>query len=217
MFKRTIFSILSLLLLSAGCVDNTPSTPSENIRPDINLIVADPLTVKPGGQSTITVQASDANDDPLKFSYEATLGEIEPMGASAIFTAGDKEGRAWVTVTVDDQKGETRQGSVSVNIMQEQPLLTIGVLMLDAASSTEQCLAFFALAAEDVAVQNVTIENPMGQSFLVNGGVVLAGQTLALQLPGRCYTKHVGTYTFTFNLQRPGGDFFQFVATYQQL
>jgi hypothetical protein len=214
LFAAAIFVAAQLSCLG----DDTPTTPPTDNRPVITTIEASPFTIRPDTTCAISVTASDPNDDPLTFLYEATGGAIVGSENTAIFTADGNEGVAWVKVTVSDDEGLSRVGFVTVNKFVMAPLISLGVLSLDAASTANQCLAFAILPAQEIILLNTTIQNPIGQTFNFAGpSIIPAGQVFALQPQGSCYNLHPGTYRFTFRIRRNFDETpFDFVATHVQ-
>ncbi len=207
MSKNLIASALAIFILfQLSCLgddNSTNPTPTGN-EPDINNITVQPITTQPGGMAVVTVAATDPNSDPLSFLFEAAGGTVAANNNTAVFTADGMEGVAWVKVTVTDDDGLSRVGFVTVNKRATLPLIGLGVLLLDAANSTNQCLGFTIVASEAIIVLNTGIVNPIGQTFNFTGPSFLEpGQSFFLQPLGSCYTLHPGTYVFTFRVRRP--------------
>jgi hypothetical protein len=204
-----------------GCLGGDSSTdppPTGNAPPDISAISVQPFTIQPNGQASVAVAASDPNSDPIIFEYQATGGSIDGSNSAAVFTADATEGIAWIKVTVTDDEGLNRVGFASINKLLTPPLISIGVLSLDAANSTSQCLAFTLVTTEDIIMLNISVQNPIGQTFNFPGtSFITAGQIFALQPQGSCYNLHSGNYRFTFTLRRNvAEDPFDFVVTHMQ-
>jgi hypothetical protein len=117
----------ALLLVGAfffvACVVESPTEPSgkndnsgPNQNPKVASVTADPASVSPGQRSTITVTASDADNDQLSYSYSVTGGTISGSGKTATFVAGNAAGTAYVTVTISDGRGGTAGGYVIITI-----------------------------------------------------------------------------------------------------
>lgn len=206
--RRTwIGSILmaSFLKLVACGTDIQTNSNAEIGRPQLAAIDATPFTIMPDDTSIITIRVLGADINTLTISYEATGGIIEGAGTQVLFIAGSTEGVAWITVTVDDGRGNISSGSATIRIVQDQPIMSVGVQVLDASSAEGQCLVFSALPAETLFFLRVVIENPVGQTFEVSGSATIpvpANQPFPLQFEGQCYTLHKGTYNLTFTLQR---------------
>jgi outer membrane protein OmpA-like peptidoglycan-associated protein len=78
---------------------------------------ANPSTIKPGENSTITSMGMSPQNRPLTYSYSASAGSISGTGTSAEFTsAGAPTGAVGITCTVTDDKGQTATGNTSVTI-----------------------------------------------------------------------------------------------------
>jgi hypothetical protein len=86
----------------------------QNQNPVISSLVADPTTVLPQGQSTISCIASDPDDDVVNYGWTASAGRITGVGDEVTWIAPDREGVFAITVTVDDGKGGQSLGKVNV-------------------------------------------------------------------------------------------------------
>jgi len=85
-----------------------------NRDPVISSLVANPITVLPQSNSTVTCVASDPDGDVLVYSWKASDGEITGMGDTVTWIAPETEGTFSITVSVDDGKGGHDIGSVLV-------------------------------------------------------------------------------------------------------
>ena len=85
-----------------------------NQDPVISSLVANPVTVLPQSNSTVTCVASDPDGDTLTYSWEASEGEITGVGKTVTWIAPDREGWFTISVTVDDNKGGLSISTVSV-------------------------------------------------------------------------------------------------------
>ncbi|MFQ5674291.1 MAG: hypothetical protein ACE5G1_00215 [bacterium] len=220
---KTLFigiSVFIILTLSA-CKSQQPLDiqPTDS-NPALTGIIADPITVVPGGASVVTIQMLNADPRTLDVTYQATGGIIQGSGAEVTFVAGNMESIAWVDVSVDAGQGNILSGSASINITASPPLISVGVQILTATTSNTQCLAFTALAADTVSITGADVLNPNNQTFMVpdSGNLLtprtlLPGDTLTMQSQGTCYTLFSGTYEFSFSLQ---GQAEPFRVTYVQ-
>lgn len=113
-FKKILtFSIIITLLLVAGCKKTTEST---NAVPVISAVTVSPPTVPANGFATVTVTATDADNDPLEYSYAPNGGAISGTGASVNWTAPGTAGAYSVAITVSDGNGgqDTGTGNLTV-------------------------------------------------------------------------------------------------------
>jgi calcineurin-like phosphoesterase family protein len=88
-----------------------------NNPPVISKVFADPSTVRPKGTVTITVSASDPDDDTLSYNFEPSAGTILGAGEEVTWTAPDDTGECIIQVWVSD--GEKSSDKDSVVIMVE--------------------------------------------------------------------------------------------------
>lgn len=209
MCRTLILSICLVSLIAiSGCLSENPVTSNQvDQTPKLSAIIADPISIMPGDSSIITVQTLNASPDTLNITYDATGGSLRSNGGVAIFTAGDSEGVAWVNVTVDFGDGSMTTGSASISIAQVQPIISIGVQVLDQSGTDSQCLVFTALAGDTLEITGGEVQNPGGQVFSIPdiGNVLtptqfLPGDTFPLQSQLGCYTQSSGDYVFRFNV-----------------
>jgi outer membrane protein OmpA-like peptidoglycan-associated protein len=97
--------------------------PKPNTPPVVSNCAANPATINAGQKSTITTTASDADNDPLTYSYTTSGGRVTGSGASVQFdSTGAAPGTYTVTCHVSDGRGGEASGNttVTVQVPQEQ-------------------------------------------------------------------------------------------------
>jgi len=122
---------------------------------------ANPSTIKPGEESTVTASGVSPQNRPLTYSYTATAGSISGSGPTAAFSsAGAPAGAVAITCNVSDDKNQTATANTSVTITAPMPQLAA------AAPSPEPEIAQLEtrLALHSVFFQTdvPTIQNPNG-------------------------------------------------------
>lgn len=106
-----IFFVLFLGIVIAGCGGGVG-----NYAPVIISLTANPSSVSPGGTSTITCFATDADGDTLTYSWTAIDGTISGSGSQVTWTAPSTEGTYNVTVSVSDSKASAVTDSVTITV-----------------------------------------------------------------------------------------------------
>jgi len=109
----TVLVSLVIALLLAGCC------PIANNAPQITSLSADPATVDPEADTTITCVATDADGDTLTYAWSYSgpaVGGISGTGSTVEWTVPETEGTYTVSVTVSDGKGGTDEGSCAVTV-----------------------------------------------------------------------------------------------------
>jgi uncharacterized protein (DUF2141 family) len=126
--RRISFRLLSItaLVCTSGCSsDDLGSLSSANNPPSISRVEITPSTVAAGGVATVTVSASDPDDDPLTFVFHVSGGIINPVGPvsiqSATWTAPSNAGSYKVTVTVLDPEGLTASAQETLAVTSPSP------------------------------------------------------------------------------------------------
>jgi hypothetical protein len=114
---RQLSFILSVVFLSCVQPDDGATNSSGNRNPVIQSLEANPPTVNVGSSSTVTVVASDPDDQPLTYKWQASTGDIIGDGASVRFSASFCcRGPNTVVVTVKDNAGGSTTQLVDVFI-----------------------------------------------------------------------------------------------------
>lgn len=110
------YSRTALVLLTAR--EPSGSTPTGNVPPFIDTLVASRDVIEPGGRVLLRAQVHDANpDDVFSSSWEATGGTWKDASiASAEWTAPDVEGPQTLTLTVTDTSGAAVSLELTLNV-----------------------------------------------------------------------------------------------------
>jgi outer membrane protein OmpA-like peptidoglycan-associated protein len=83
---------------------------------------ANPTTVNPGDNSTITAQGVSPQNRPLTYTYSASAGTVSGTGNTAtLTTTGAPAGSITVTCNTTDDKGQTATATTSVNVQAPPP------------------------------------------------------------------------------------------------
>jgi len=87
-------------------------------QPVISSLLAQPTSVTAGGQSTVSVVASDPDGDPLTYAWTTTCGSLSASagGGSKVFTAPSASGNCRVSVTVTDTTGSSATKNVDIAV-----------------------------------------------------------------------------------------------------
>ena len=105
--------LLVVALLVVGCC------PIGNNAPQITSLSADPATVGPSGNTTLSCVATDADGDTLTYSWSysgPSVGTIVGTGSTVGWTVPDVEGTYTVSVSVADGKGGTDDDDCTVTV-----------------------------------------------------------------------------------------------------
>jgi outer membrane protein OmpA-like peptidoglycan-associated protein len=104
---------------SADC---TASYTVQDFAPPTISCSADPSTVNPGDNSTITASAVSPQNRPLTYSYNATAGSISGVTPSAtLSTVGAAAGPITVTCNVADDTGKQATATTTVSVLAPPP------------------------------------------------------------------------------------------------
>lgn len=102
--------------LSLNFHTTTPPIPNVNHAPFIDSISATDRNVDPGQLVTITASASDADNDPITYHWDATTGAItnDPDAASIIWQAPTTPGSYTLRVTANDGRGGVSSADITI-------------------------------------------------------------------------------------------------------
>lgn len=107
-------AMVILLFCAMGCSEDATDPKGLNDPPVVTLVSVQPDTVQRGGTATVSVDASDPDDDPITFTYHVSRGVVSPTGpvstSHATWTAPQESGRFTVTVTALDDRGGSSSG-----------------------------------------------------------------------------------------------------------
>jgi outer membrane protein OmpA-like peptidoglycan-associated protein len=104
---------------SADC---TASYTVQDFAPPTISCSANPTTVNPGDNSTITASAVSPQNRPLTYSYNATAGSISGVTPSAtLSTVGAAAGPITVTCNVADDTGKQATATTTVSVLAPPP------------------------------------------------------------------------------------------------
>ncbi len=115
--KKTIALLLSCSALSCVQPADEPANTAGNRNPVIQSVVADPPTMNVGSSSTVTVLATDPENQPLTYKWIASTGDIIGEGPIVHYTASYCcAGPNVIKVTVKDNAGGSATQSVDIFI-----------------------------------------------------------------------------------------------------
>lgn len=103
-----------LALTVAGCGGG--GSGGANSNPVINSLTAAAQAIWQSGSTQITVAATDPDGDPLTYTWVASGGTINGVGASVLFTAPSSGGSYTVTVTVRDNSGGQATRTITITV-----------------------------------------------------------------------------------------------------
>lgn len=93
-------------------VERKPNSP-----PVVSSCGANPPTISVGQTSTLYIMASDADNDPLSYSYATSGGKVAGSGASVQFdSTGTAPGTYIVSCRVSDGRGGEAQGNTTITV-----------------------------------------------------------------------------------------------------
>ena len=109
--------ILSFTLL--GCVQptSTEANVNGNSEPVINRVTIDPIFIRVGSSTTITVEASDPDGDFLSYSWAVALGDIIGSGNQVRYTAAFCcVGINTINLLVTDSRGASVSHTINLEV-----------------------------------------------------------------------------------------------------
>ncbi len=130
--------VLPFLMIGGwGCSNNSSTTDiaaSTNTAPVVTSVTASPNVVIRGGTSQITVNASDAEQDDLTYTFTPNGGSIDGSGQAATWVAPTEPGKYIITVAISDGR-QTTEAWVTLTVF--APLTTLTGTLFAPGGSTD--------------------------------------------------------------------------------
>ena len=109
--------IFSLTLFCCVQPNSTEANVDGNNEPVINDITIDPLLIRVGGSTNITVDASDPDGDPISYSWAVALGDIIGSGNQVRYTAAFCcVGINTINLKVTDSRGASVTQAINLEV-----------------------------------------------------------------------------------------------------
>ncbi len=176
-FLASAVAVGFVLVLAAGCGGgDDKSTNPANQAPVVTQVLVTPNQVSPGGTASVTVSATDPDNDALTFTYQPSGGTCTGNGPVATWIAPQAAATYTVIVTVKDSKNATATGMGSLTVVSNPTQTGItgtGSLQIGQAGNVGNArVAYYANLndwANDLAIAFVALqgEGPTG-TFTLN-------------------------------------------------
>ena len=115
-----LIAVTALTLSCSAHAQTPPVAQVDNTSPVIRYLTANELTstnqVMPSTGLEISCTATDADNDTLHYTWNASGGTIKGEDELILWISPDDEGQYTVTVTVDDGKGGSASSSVTLRV-----------------------------------------------------------------------------------------------------
>jgi PBP1b-binding outer membrane lipoprotein LpoB len=122
-FKEELMKIIIPILILAftlfSCVQptSTEANVDGNNEPVINQVTIDPIFIRVGTSTTITVDASDPDGDLLSYSWAVALGDIIGSGKQVRYTAAFCcVGINTINLVVTDSRGASVSQTINLEV-----------------------------------------------------------------------------------------------------
>lgn len=116
---KTKFVIILLLssMFIIGCGEEDGEVESKNYPPLIDKIEAYGNDIKQDTSMSFKIYTTDAESDPLEYTWEATAGEFDTTSEALVnWTASDEPGDVTITVSVDDGQNEPVTRTIDMTV-----------------------------------------------------------------------------------------------------
>lgn len=109
--------ILAFILLSCVQPTSTEANVDGNNEPVIDKVTIDPIFIRVGTSTTITVDASDPDGDLLSYSWAVALGDIIGSGKQVRYTAAFCcVGINTINLVVTDSRGASVSQTINLEV-----------------------------------------------------------------------------------------------------
>ncbi|RKG62600.1 hypothetical protein D7X30_04765 [Corallococcus sp. AB011P] len=141
----------------------TAPTPFRNSAPRISSLVASSTQLEPGQSTTLSVTATDADNDTLSYAWTATAGTLaNATKAGATWTAPTTEGPFTLNVSVTDGKGGQAGFSLVINVLAAKGKATVTTSFNTWPVVSEVSVTQGQLLPGDSTGLDVTVADPDG-------------------------------------------------------
>jgi len=172
MKKLLHFLILGIVIVPLSFFVN--SCKKANNPPVISSVLVNPATVNSNAMASVTVAATDIDNDILTYAYTVNGGAITGSGPAVSWTAPPMAGAYGLTVTVTDGQGGTAIGNGSLTVLQA-PTQIIGTANFPAGTSGD-------LSNAKVSIYT-SYDNWINNQPLKFGAVKGSGSSVTFELP----------------------------------
>ncbi len=178
-----ILGFLAFTTMISGCKKSEDS----NQNPVVASVQVNPSSVTVNGMASITVMATDADDDELTYNYIVSGGSISGSGSSVSWNAPANQGVFTVEVTVSDGKGEdSGSGQLTVSAPVNNNPVVSSVQLNPTTANPGQVVAVSVQATD-------TDSDQLTYQYQVTGGAVSGnGSSVSWTAPSQA-----GAYSIT--------------------
>jgi hypothetical protein len=116
----TLILVLGISFTAAGCSCSINDPGIDNLPPVIVRLYVSSTTIKPGGEGTVTVEATDGTDEILSYKWSIQSGGgsiVDQNLPETKWVAPNNTGTFTIQVTISDQLGGVTSGVISVTVV----------------------------------------------------------------------------------------------------
>jgi hypothetical protein len=124
LMKKEPLTIMLIVAAVFIMIFDTSCKKDENGNPVVASVVVSPNVINANGMVSVSVVATDPDNDALTYAYTVTGGAITGSGASVSWTAPSTSGAHSVSVTVTDGNGGQATGNGALTVLEPVTQIT---------------------------------------------------------------------------------------------
>ncbi len=164
--RKNLMNISIILTFFVMIFGNCSDPASTNTPPSILSLTANPDSVEENGTSELTCNASDPDNDNLRYTWDASSGSISGSGNNVTWSAPNSVGTYAVSCNVSDGNGGQDIQSININVFSSNSSPTINSLSATPDTVSKNGISDLICIASDPD------NDPLSYNWIVTNGTI---------------------------------------------